>query len=288
MKNLFFALIIGAVCTSASAKSKNKIYQVDDSQMLQALLDKGGVINLPAGRSFITTKTLYLKNNSEVINGNMCTITYLGNDAAIDFQKLNNKTFPVRNVINNLSIVLQTKGAVGIRWQGSYSKLSECAIALKSSDQTGFQLCGDVNGTGSYYNLFENCFVQGTSQLGNANDYGWKFTYDKSAPSRSPNSNTWVGGRIGQCAVAMYINGVGNVVNHMTAEGCDVAFYFENMDSKVGCTSNKVVMPYIEVCKTAFKFGTHSLSNIATSPYITGASSVKEDVGANNILNLTN
>ncbi|SHL93302.1 hypothetical protein [Mucilaginibacter sp. OK098] len=293
MKNLFLIIsivLLGTISSSGYHKFLNpKIRhlsnnQTDDSDALQALLDKGGVINLPAGRSFTTAKTLYLKNNSEIVNGNMCIITYSGTDAAIDFQRTN-KNFPVRNTISDLTIIVQSPNAVGIRWKSSYSSLKNCSIALKSSNQIGFELCGDVSGTGSYYNLFENCFVQGSRQLGKTNQYGWKFTYDATFPSRCANADLWIGGRVGQCDVGMYINGSGNEVNHVAAEGCGIAFYFDNPDSKAGCVSNKVIMPYIEKCSTAFKYGSNSIANIATSPYMTGVPSIKEDVGKNNVSN---
>jgi hypothetical protein len=294
MKKLFLILSVALLATlSSSGHSKTagaklnhlNNNQADDTQALQALFDKGGIINLPAGRSFTITRTLYLKYNNEIVYGNMCTITYTGTDAAIDFKRVNNQFYPVRNTISDLSINLQNQGAVGIRWQSSYSSLKNCGIALTAPNQTGFELCGDVNGSGSYYNLFENCFVQGGRQRGFTNDYGWRFTHDSSTPSRGPNTNMWIGGRVGQCDVVMYINGNGNVVDHIATEGCGVSFYFDNIDSNVGCVSNKVLYPYIESCKTAFKFGANSINCVATAPYITSTPSTKEDVGSRNILN---
>jgi hypothetical protein len=288
MKKLFLILsVIAFAITSSSAHHKLlkapskslKSAQADDTGMLQALLDKGGIINLPAGKSFTTTRTLYLKSNSEIIYGNLCTINYTGSDAAIDFLRVGGKNYPVRITISDLSINLTSPGAVGIRWQCSSSSLKNCGVSLKTNNEIGFQLCGDVNGSGSYYNLFENCFVQGSRQIGSSGQYGWKFTYDQSTPSRCPNSNVWVGGRVGQCDFGMYINGNGNVVEHIATEGCGVSFFFDNPDSKVGCVSNKVLYPYIESCKTGFRFGANSTGCIASKPYATSTPSMKEDAG---------
>jgi hypothetical protein len=290
MKNLFLILSI-ALMWPLYSNGNNKLSnlnkkllkdnQTDDTPALQALLDRGGIINLPAGKSFTTTKTLYITHNSEIIYGNLCTITYLGTDAAIDFRRVG-KFYPLKNTISDLSILVQAPGAVGIRWQCSYSSLKNCSVGLKGNDEIGIQLCGDINGSGSYYNLFENCFVQGSSQNGSTNEYGWKFTYDKSTPSRCPNTNVWIGGRVGECNIGMYINGDGNVVEHIATEGCGISFYFDNPDSKVGCVSNKVLYPYIESCKTAFKFGPNSIGCVATKPYATSTPSMKEDIGNRN------
>ncbi len=291
MKKIFLILSVIAFATISSsahhkllkAPSKSlKSAQADDAVVLQALLDKGGVINLPAGKTFTISRTVYLKYNAEIIYGNMCTINYTGTDAAIDFQRIGGKFFPVRNTISDLSINISSPGAIGIRWQCSSSSLKNCGISLKADNEIGVQLWGDVGGSGSYYNLFENCFVQGSRQAGSAGQYGWKFTYDQSTPSRCPNTNMWVGGRVGQCDVGMYINGNGNVVDHIATEGCGVSFFFDNPDSKVGCVSNKVLNPYIESCKTGFRFGSNSIGCIATKPYATSTPSMKEDMGSKN------
>lgn len=267
--------------TISSAKA-NLSEQADDSNALQSLLDAGGVVNLPSGRTFNITKTVYITQNATIINGNMCKILYKGNDAAIDFKSVNAKIYPVRVTMSDLSIEVYNDGAEGIRWKSSYSSLKNCGIVLKGNNQTGIELCGDASGTGSYYNLFENCFIQGGASKGKTNLYGWRFTWDKSMPSRCPNANTWIGGRVGQCDVGMYINGCGNVINHMTAEGTGIAFQFDNPDSKNGCIQNRVVMPFIEVCQTAFKYGANSVGCLATSPFITGVKTLNEDLGKRN------
>jgi hypothetical protein len=293
MKNLFLILVIiylGSFSLTAKAtefprKSKVDNYQ-DDTQALQAYFDSGDVVTLPAGKIFNISATVYVRRNSQIINCNMAVIKYSGSDAALSFQRINNKNYPVRITIQDLSINILTPGAVGIMWQASYSQLKNCGVSLAANNNIGIQLCGDgANGTGSYYNMFENCFVQGARQKGAVGQYGWKFTYDKNAPSRCPNSNTWIGGRVGQCDIGMYINGDGNVVNHIAAEGCGISFHFDNPDSKVGCISNKVLYPYIESCKTAFKFGANSIGCVVATPFITSTSSIKEDLGSKNILN---
>lgn len=256
--------------------------QADDSDALQSLLDAGNLVNLPAGKTFNISKTVYITTGSKIINGNMCKIVYTGTDAAIDFKRVNVKNYPVRVSISDLSIEVITDGAEGIRWRSSYSSLKNCGVVLKGNSQIGVELCGDVSGTGSYYNLFENCFIQGHASKGKTNSYGWKFTWDKAMPSRCPNANTWVGGRVGQCDVGMYINGCGNVINHMTAEGTGIAFQFDNPESITGCIQNRVVMPFIEVCQTAFKYGANSVGCLATSPFITGVKVLNEDSGKRN------
>lgn len=262
--------------------------KTDDSDALQALLDNGGVINFPAGKTALIKKTLVISKNAVIVNGNLCTLNFIGDGAAIDFSRVNVKNFPVRISILDLSINVVKDGATGISWKSSYSILRNVSVGLNESNQTGIELCGDVNGSGSYYNVFESCFIQGAAHKGKVNDYGWKFTYDKSTPSRCPNANTWIGGRVGQCEIAMNINGNGNVVNHMTVEGSTTAFYFNNDDSKAGCVQNRVVMPYVESCKTAFKYGINSVGCLVSSPYMTTISSVKTDLGKNNVLNLNN
>ncbi|MCO5949300.1 hypothetical protein [Mucilaginibacter flavidus] len=293
MKNLFLFLAIICLGSSNLISKVPEFHQnpqvgnyQDDTGTLQAYFDKGDVINLPAGKVFNISGTVYIRKNSQIVYGNMAVIKYSGSDAAIGFQRVNDKNYPVRVTIQDLSINVEGAGAVGIRWQASYSQLKNCGVSVAGNNDTGIQLCGDgANGTGSYYNLFENCFVQGGKQKGATGQYGWKFTYDKNAASRCPNSNTWVGGRVGQCDVGMYINGDGNVINHIASEGCGISFYFDNPDSKAGCVSNKVLYPYIESCKTAFKFGSNAIGCVASTPFVTSTPSLKEDLGTRNIFN---
>ncbi len=294
MKNLFLMVSVMLIATFSAGAHCNVLHpkhkvlnsnQADDTQELQAMLDKGGVVNLPAGKTFNISGTVYITKNNEIIYGNMCTIVYTGGDAAIDFQRINGQFYPVRITMSDLSVNVKNPGAVGIRWQASYSSLRNCSISVSQNNQTGFELWGDKNGSGSYYNLFENCFVQGDRQHGKTNQYGWKFSYDKSTPSRCPNTNMWIGGRVGQCDVGMYINGNGNVVDHIATEGCGVSFFFDNPDSPVGCVNNKVLYPYIESCKTGFRFGPHSISCVGSLPYMTSTPSIKEDAGQKNTFN---
>jgi len=165
-----------------------------------------------------------------------------------------------------------------------------CAVVLyeEAVSARGFTLVGDeANGTGPYYNQFFNCGVQSRS-LG-LDHIGISFV--AAAPSfRAPNANTFYGGRVGQCLQNYVIKGNGNTFFNPTSENASLAgtsFKFE-ADTAVNCIQNQIFGAYVENAATAFLFSADAGANSVYSPFITGVSTVYNDLGVNNLIVDTN
>lgn len=247
--------------------------RTDDAVAIQAALNSGYNVKFPNAAKAVIKSTLIINRDNLRILGNNTTLTYLGSGYA--FKMIPKKNFLINLYIESLSFRVRTENTKGFLIQCSRSRLQNCRVTLEGNGQVGFELAGDKNGTGSYHNSFDNCFVQGYRHNGKVNTTGWLFTHDITYPSRGPNANKWVGGRVGQCEVGMYINGGGNVITGMTAEGCGTGFIFENKDAKYGCNGNKLLGPYLEVTDRPFQFSVNSLKSYVLQPIITGAK-VKE------------
>jgi hypothetical protein len=135
--------------------------------------------------------------------------------------------------------------------------------------------------------MFLRCGVQSGS--GGADHIGVSFV--ASAPVyRSPNANTWVGGRIGQCATGFIIKGAGNTLINPTIENAALtgtAIRFE-ADTSVNCTQNQVFSSYIENANIAVQFTANANFNSVYSQYITGVTTKVDDLGTRNLMVDTN
>lgn len=258
----------------------------DDTFAIQKALDKGGLINFPAMKKTKISRSLIIKHNGTKINGNGIEIIYTGNSEALGSIPESNKVFPVHIVISDVNLILLNPNSSGIKWKFSYSTLNRVGITLKNNNQIGIELIGDEYGTGSYYNSFNDVFIQGSRHLGKKSNIGWKFVYHEKRSSRSPNANVWYGGRIGQCEVGMSINGAGNSVNNLTVEGCKTAFSlgYRLGNEKSSCYTNKIINCYIEIADLAFDFGPDCVLSEVSKSYMTGVKKEFNDLGKRNVI----
>jgi hypothetical protein len=172
----------------------------------------------------------------------------------------------------------------------SYSILENLTVVLyvAATSARGFTLIGDeVYGTGPYYNQFYNCGVQ--SQSGGTDHIGISFV--AIAPLyRSPNANTFYGGRVGQCLLNYIIKGNGNTFFNPTSENVaatGTAFKFE-ADTSTNCVQNNIFGSYIENANIGVLFSALSNSNSVYSQFVTGAATITSDLGVNNLIVGTN
>lgn len=290
----------GAVARTVDGKLKDTIHvkdfgavgdgTTDDTAAIQA------AITAAAGKTLVfdavtykTTSTLTISSHGTKLHCRDATIDYYGTAAAIGFGLVNGTTYPVEVEIHNLNIVVNNgPSSTGVQVRTSYSRYYDVGILLKAgaASAKGFVLVGDeTNGTGPYYNLFQGCVVQSGSG-GSAVTGHIGFQCSTQAPLyRAANANTWVGGRIGQCATGFLIAGNGNTFFHPTVENqpaTGVAFDFVGPQA-LGCVQCNVFGAYVENASTAFRFNSNSNGNGVFNPYITGASTFISDSGTENL-----
>lgn len=258
----------------------------DDSAALNAMFvaGAGGTIELEPGKTYKCLSTLTIRGDATKIKGNGATINSYATGSAITFALVGGTRYPVNVDIQDLSIVAYGVGAYAIRTLTSYSTYRRVSIALPIVNVSGrgFALAGDeTNGTGPYYNTFINCDVQsassGTDHIG--------YSMIAAAPGyRSPNANTWIGGRVGQCLKNYVIKGNGNMLVNPDSEnaaGVGTAISFE-ADTTVNCQQNTVTGAYIENASVAFNFSTNAKDNYIYGGFGTGVTTLKTDSGSGN------
>jgi hypothetical protein len=264
----------------------------DDTAAIQDALDaaNGGTLYFEA-KTYKTTASLVIPGHTTKIEGRGAIIDYYGSAHAIGYALVGGTTYPVETGIRQLGINVNSGiGASGIQLRTSYSQFEEVVITLRvgAVSARGFVLVGDeTNGTGPYYNMFLRCGVQSGS--GGADHIGVSFV--ASAPIyRSPNANTWIGGRIGQCATGIIIKGAGNTFINPTIENAALtgtAIKFE-ADTSVNCTQNQVFGSYIENANIAVQFTANANFNSIYSQFLTGVGTDVSDLGTNNLIIDTN
>lgn len=271
---------------------------IDDSDAIQGAIDNlkpGEKLIIPYGQYRIN-KTITLNKYSVEIDGNKSELIYTGTAPyAFDCGKVLSNIFPLNNIISDIAINITGADPGTTAWGlgCSTSRLDNLTALLGKDNQVGFEIKGDTNGTGSYYNIFTNLRVQGNSLSGQT---GVKFSYNTSTKTRCPNANTFIGGRVGQCFYGWVINGNGNALYNPTVEGTNgptnpndpnsagIVFNFEG-GAPSGCTQNAVYNAYIEGAPgaKAFVFNVNAVGNRVYNPYITsigtGASFTDNGIG---------
>ena len=264
----------------------------DDTSTIQLAINAaktagGGTVYFPYG-TYITSGTLAVNSHNIFLVGSDAIITYSGSSYALDFQPIAS-VFVVNARMDGISIICSTAGATGVRWRCGHSNAFDCDIVLMTSNQVGIEIVGDTNGTGCYYNTFKQFSVQGKRGItaGVTNQIGVKFTYDAATPSRCPNANNFIGGRVGQVDTAYIINGVGNAFFNPVCEGIiTTVFDINNADSAVGCMDNAIYGCYIEGAATAtvFLVGSNAKRTILHPAALTSIGTIITDSGTDTIV----
>lgn len=251
----------------------------DDTEALQKAFDYGEVL-IEKG-VYNVKKTLLIKKHGTQIKGQSSVeIVYTGVGSAISSQRIN-KVYPVSCELDKISITLTKPNQVGFDIKMSSSQITNCSVKLTKVNNTGFQVSGDASGTGSYYNNFIRCNVQGNDFKGTQKQKGIEFTFDQTFPSRCPNANVFIGGRIGQVSEGLIIRGAGNNFYSPVLEGVSKkCMVFDHPTAQYGCLSNNVYSPYIEGGNgaTAAYFGKNARNCEVLNPFYTslGATGILE------------
>lgn len=242
----------------------------DDTAALQAILRSGPTVRIPPG-IYTTTATIFVPGHLVAVDGSNALINFSGTGAAIDYD-LVGTVYPQNCQISRLNISVTGSGGIGIAARTSHSTFTDVAVTLRSAATggVGFDLPGDdEHGTGPYYNTFINCSVQGqgTGQVG---------VRLSNATERAANANTWMGGRVGQCATGVDICGSGNNFYGLAIEGCPAAVLFNNA---VQCN---LYGPYIEGATTGIEWTTATNGCGVMGLVATGVTTLFVDHGAGN------
>jgi hypothetical protein len=289
---------IGAVLRSCQSKLRERISVADFGAVGDGVADdtiainaalvaaKGKTLEFGAGLTYKVTSSLLIAGSNTGIDGKGATIDSTATGAGFD-NILTNGTGYLNNIrMRDLYINMRTAGAFGIKVRNSYSIYERVgfALTLTNTSGRGFALMGDPLGAGPYYNKFSGCDVQ--SQSLGLDHIGVAFMQDP-VTHRSPNANTWVGGRIGQCLTGFIIKGNGNTIYSPAIEGAGagsptaVAVKFEG-DTAANCVQNHVFAPYIESVATAFSFDVNSASCGVIGGFYTGITTFINDLGSLN------
>lgn len=287
-----FSMIAGApVNVDDFIPAGTNTASTDCTAYIQAAIDAaaadGGRTVVFSTKSYRINNTVQIKAHSTVLDGRGCELDYYGSSVAFDFVPVGGTTYPVSCRISNITVRVRTAASgTGFRMRTSYSILENLSVVLyvAATSARGFTLVGDeANGTGPYYNQFFNCGVQ--SQSGATDHIGISFV--ATAPIyRSPNANTFYGGRVGQCAQGYVIKGNGNTLFNPTCESVGslgTSFKFE-ADTSVNCVQNQIFGAYLENGNTGFLFSANATSNSVYSPFLTGVVTSVSDLGVNNLI----
>ncbi len=244
----------------------------NDTDLIQYLLDNNLVVQLE-NREYIIDKTIYLYKYFHQLKGYGSTqLRYTGNGIALSYRRSSNYVFPTMTQVRDISIIIEKDNCIGMQIMASHSTFENISIGILGNNSFGFKVIGDKNGTGSYYNIFTKCSVQGNMQTGKKNQIGIDLVFEDSEPNRCPNANSFYGGRIGQVSTGIRIRGGGNTFYSPVLEGVtERCFDFDHPSSTVGCVENNVYSPYIEGADGVIVayFGKNSIGCHVNNPFIT-------------------
>jgi len=210
---------------------------------LNATLSTGGTVYFPYGTYKVGT-TLKINKQNQVIYGNNSVIVFTGTGYAIDSDLVGGTIFPQYLQMQDFYIACETAATGGVKYRFSYGWIKNVTVQIVASNQTGWFI--DSNGTGAYYNLFENCGVNGyTNGTTVVNQKGFSFE----SGSVAPNANVFIGGRVSAVKLPWVIYGYRNLLLGVTVEGTadtGTVFTIGNTALPLSTGYNQIVNPYCE------------------------------------------
>ena len=259
---------------------------------IQAAIDSitEGEVTLTAGDYDLSDNLTIDKNNIHLIGIGTATLvvppgTNTSTGFVLDIYD-NVGIQPVNVALQNINVEISSNSggnAGGIRWGASYSNTKNVNIRIKGDNMVGLQLTTDDAGTGPYYNVFDQPFVQGDSNSGTplTGTKGVDFVSSTVTPSRSPNANTFIRPRAGGVYDGFDIKGAGNCLISPTTEAINRYHYLcDHPSVSSGSIRNSILNPYCEQypTSTAFRTGTNASACVMLLPYYTGIGTLFSDV----------
>ena len=266
---------------------------VDSSLAIQAAIDSitEGTVIFPAGDYRIENEITIQKNNIELIGLSTATLVVPTSATMTTGVVLNiydnTGSQPVNIQLQNINIDVDTaSGSGGIRWGAKYSSMKNVNVRIRGDNMSGVYLVADDAGSGPYYCVLEQVFVQGDSSSGTplTGTNGFNFVSSTATPSRNPNADTFIRCRVGGCYTAYSIKGHGHSFVSCTSEGIDgYHYYCGHPSSPSGASYNVISNPYCEQrnTSTVFYCNTNASGNLMINPYYTGVATVFTDDSTN-------
>jgi hypothetical protein len=273
-------LAAAALAVTVSPEDFGTVDGVDDDVQIQAALDAlpavGGKLVLAQNHEYSLSKTVWVTNHNMEFDGNGATLQHYGDGPTIGGAFRNGGNYPVNVRMRDLIIAVYQDGASGLQTSFSHSSFTNVAVVLFGDDQIGVHVRGDPNGHGPYHNVLTSCRVQGYRHIGRVGQRGFVFTSDPSYPSRGPNANVIIGGRVGQVDVAYTILGGTNILIGTASEGLTNAdHYYIDGNVPYGAINTTIIGPHIENktgdTGSVFFIGPNASGTQIINPYITGA-----------------
>lgn len=263
----------------------------DSAPAIQAAIDSitEGTVVFPAGDYRLDDEITITKNNISLIGLTTATLVVPpGTDTTtgVALSIYDNVGIqPVNCHLENINVVISSNSggnSGGIRYGGSYGSFKNVNVRIRGDNMSGLLLTQDDAGSGPYYNVFKQLFVQGdsTSSTVLSGTKGVNFVSSTVTPSRSPNANTFQRCRVGSCYDAYSIRGAGNTFEGCTSEAINNYHYhcFHPSVSS-GCIRTLITNPYCEQypTSTVLECGTNASGNVLIQPYFTGVTAVFSD-----------
>lgn len=248
---------------------------------LNATLSTGGTVYFPYGTYKVGT-TLKINKQNQVIYGNNSIINFIGTGYAIDSDLVGGTIFPQYLQMQDFYIAVGATATGGIKYRFSYGWIKNVTVQIPTSNQIGWFI--DCNGTGSYYNTFENCGVNGfTNGTTVVNQKGFAFESGVVAP----NANVFISGRISAVKLPWAIYGYRNLLLGVTVEGTadsGTVFTIGNTAFPLSTGYNQIVNPYLEGGPGTRVYNIESgyynkLDNIFATSMAGGPASVDNGIG---------
>lgn len=266
----------------------------DSAPAIQAAIDSitEGTVVFPAGDYRLDDEITITGNNISLVGLTTATLivpsgTNTTTGVALNIYD-NVSTQPVNCHLENINVDISSNSggnSGGIRYGGSYGSFKNVNVRIRGDNMSGLLLAQDDAGTGPYYNIFDQLFVQGDSTSGTvlSGTKGVNFVSSSATPSRSPNANTFQRCRVGGCYDAYSIRGAGNTFESCTSEAINNYHYHcWHPSVSSGCVRTLITNPYCEQypTSTVLECGTNSSGVVLIQPYYTGVSAVFSDNSA--------
>lgn len=168
-----------------------------------------------------------------------------------------------------------------IRVCGSYNLFLDCSVTTSyDNGSNGWRLEADNSGSGPYYNTFTDCTAQGPQNgLSTGTGIMMRQKAGTSVATRYPNTNTFIGGRVGGYAVNVEIAGAGNRflgIANENSVGFGTAFKWVAPVASSNA-QNELFSPYIENAAIGFEVQANTSSPQVFGYYASGVTTLISD-----------
>ncbi|MDC0637459.1 hypothetical protein OAP25_02040 [Flavobacteriaceae bacterium] len=250
------------------------------------------ILNANGGQCRCDSTLLFDKTGIQVSGDGYVVINshVAASNFGIDFGLLGSSNMLSNHITENIGLVMQNDSADGIRVRCNFSEFKNVTAFVKNS-AVAWKVQGGTAGfgTGPYYNVFYNCWGNGTPTTGTSQT-GWQFSPDASQDNLVPNSNRWFGGGTSATDTAWDIDGgQGNFFYGTRMEGTrNTVMSCNHPTSQSYCNGNVFYGAYVEGLATSnpdvFVAGANCAASGMEYPFLTsiGSGAIFTDLNTGN------